>query len=148
SDPARNPNLPRVPPGPDLTGRSGHPGDARQSFHADAAVDARRHHEDARPLVQLRHRDARDPRAGDVPSGLSVALAVLQAPVVARLARDRQIATTGHVIDVTAPSAARWPSRPAAKAADRSPNGRRPAALQAQDLETAARYRVAVCRRC
>ncbi len=41
----------------------GYTGDARQSLHANPAVDARGHHEDARALVRLRHRHARDPRA-------------------------------------------------------------------------------------
>ena len=41
-------------------------------------------------LVRLRHRHAQHPRHGDVPSGLSVALAVLQADVVAGSARDRE----------------------------------------------------------
>ena len=56
----------------------------------DPAVDPRGHHEDPRALVRLRHRHARDPRDRHVPSGLSVALAVLQAHGVAGSARDRQ----------------------------------------------------------
>src|ERR1700722_17898077 len=105
ADTAGNPDLPAVHPAPDRTGRSEHPGDARQSFDADAAVDARRHHEDARPLVQLRHRDAHDPHDRDVPSGLSVALAVLQAPVMAGLARDRQGASGVDLTFATLPAA-------------------------------------------
>ena len=43
-----------------------------------------------RQMGRLRHRHADDPRAADLPSGLSVALAVLQADVVAGSARDRE----------------------------------------------------------
>ena len=46
-------------------------------------------------LVRLRHRHAHHPRHGDVPSGLSAALAVLQADVVAGSARDREGAGAG-----------------------------------------------------
>ncbi len=65
-------------------------GDARQSLDADAARDARGHHAHPRQMVRLRHRHAHHPRAADLPSGLSVALAVLQADVVAGSARDRE----------------------------------------------------------
>ena len=68
----------------------GRAGDARQSLDANAAANARRHHAHARQMVRLRHRHAHHPRHGDVPSGLSVALAVLQADVVAGSARHRE----------------------------------------------------------
>ncbi len=67
----------------------GHIGDARQSFDANAVTDARRHHENPRQVVRLRHRHAQDPRDGDVPSGVSFALAILQAAGVAGPARHR-----------------------------------------------------------
>ncbi len=44
--------------------------------------DQRRHSRRARPLGRLRHRHAHDPRAGDVPPGVSVALAEREAPFV------------------------------------------------------------------
>ena len=97
ADAAGNSDLPAVHPAADRTGRSGYSGNARQSFDTNAAVNARRHHENARAMVRLRHRHARDPRDGDVPSGLSVALAVLQAAVLAGSARDLQGAGTDRV---------------------------------------------------
>ena len=80
-------NLPAVHPAADRAREPGRAGDARQSLDANAAVDPRGHHEDPRKVVRLRHRHAHHPRHGDVPSGLSVALAVLQADVVAGPAR-------------------------------------------------------------
>ena len=50
--------------------------------------------------------------------------------------------------DLTAPSAARWPSRRATAAGGRSPSIRRRAALPARGRETAARYQAAACLRC
>src|SRR6516165_4338341 len=41
-------------------------------------------------MVRLRHRHARDPRAAELPSGLSFALTRLQALLLAGFARDRQ----------------------------------------------------------
>src|SRR6202022_3586568 len=66
-------NLPGVHPAPNRIGESGCVGDARQSLDPDLAVDARRHHENPRQVVRLRHRHAGDPRACHVPSGLSAA---------------------------------------------------------------------------
>ena len=57
--------------------------------------DPRGHHEDPRALVRLRHRHADDPRARHLPSGLFVALAVLQAHGLAGSARDREGAGAG-----------------------------------------------------
>ena len=69
------------------SGRAGH---TRQSLDPDPAVDARGHHANARAMVRLRHRHPHDPRARHLPSGLSVALAVLQAAGVAGSALDRE----------------------------------------------------------
>ncbi len=79
ADAAGNPDLPAVHPAADRTGQSRRAGDARQSLDANAAVDPRRHHEDPRALVRLRHRHPHHPRHRHLPPGLSVALAVLQA---------------------------------------------------------------------
>ena len=162
----------------------GRAGDARQSLDANAAVDPRGHHEDPRQVVRLRHRHAHHPRHGDVPSGVSAALAVLQADVVAGSARHCEGAGAEHLrrvgkgalapcppflpcprwwarfalptlqaphheeTEITAPSAARWPSRRATAAGGRSPSIRRRAALPARGPETAARSRAAACLRC
>src|ERR1019366_4613586 len=83
-------DLPAVHPKANRTGESGCAGDARQSLDPDFAVDPRGHHENPRQVVRLRHRHADDPRACHLPSGLSLALAVLQAHGVAGFARDRE----------------------------------------------------------
>ena len=90
ADAAGDANLPAVHPAADRTREPGRAGDARQSLDANAAVDPRGHHEDPRKMVRLRHRHPHHPRHGDVPSGVSAALAVLQADVVAGSARDRE----------------------------------------------------------
>ena len=53
-------------------------------------VDARGHHAQPRQVAGVPHRDADDPRDGHLPPGLSAALAVLQADVLAGSARDRE----------------------------------------------------------
>src|SRR4029077_18298487 len=90
ADAAGNADLSAVHPAADRTRRSGHSGDAWKPFDANPARDARRHHENPRALAQLRHRNARDPRNGHVPSGISVAIAILQAHGLARFARNRE----------------------------------------------------------
>src|ERR1700686_2768849 len=90
ADAAGDADLPAVHPAANRTGESGCAGDARQSLDPNAAINARRHHENPRQMVRLRHRHAGDPRACHIPSGLSVALTVLQAHGVAGLARDRE----------------------------------------------------------
>ena len=89
-DAAGDADLPAVHSAADRARKSRRAGDARQSLDADAAVDPRGHHENPREMVRLRHRHAHDPRHGDVPPRLSIALAILQADVVAGFARDRQ----------------------------------------------------------
>ena len=56
----------------------------RRPVGADAAQHPRRHHQVARPLVSVPDRQPRDPRAGDLPSGLPAAQPAAEA---ARLAR-------------------------------------------------------------
>ena len=97
ADAAGDANLPAVHPAANRTGKSGRAGDARQSLDPDLAVDPRGHHENPRALVRLRHRHPRDPRARHFPSGLSVALAVLQAHGVAGFALDREGAGAGKL---------------------------------------------------
>ncbi len=96
ADAAGDADLPALHPAPDRAGEPGRSGHARQSLHANAARHARRHHAHPRQMGRLRHRHAGDPRAADLPSGLSVALAVLQADVVAGFARDREGARRPH----------------------------------------------------
>src|ERR1035437_9584085 len=95
ADAAGDANLPAVHPAPNRTGESRCAGDARQSLDPDPAVDARGHHENPWQVVRLQHRHARDPRACHLPSGLSLALAVLQAHGVAGFAFDRKSAGAG-----------------------------------------------------
>src|SRR5215472_17659542 len=90
ADAAGNSNLPALHPAPDRAGESRHPGHARQPLDTNAAWHARRHHAHPRQMVRLRYRHPRDPRAANFPPGLSAALAVLQADVVAGFARDRE----------------------------------------------------------
>ena len=94
ADAAGDANLPAVHSAADRAGQSRRAGDARQSLDANAAVDPRGHHAHARKMVRLRHRHAHHPRHRHVPPGLSVALAVLQADVLAGSARDREGAGT------------------------------------------------------
>src|SRR4051812_6090812 len=94
ADAAGDANLPAVHPAADRAGQSGRAGHARQSLDPDLAVDARGHHEDPRALVRLRYRHPRDPRAGHLPPGLSLALAVLQEDGLAGFAFDREGART------------------------------------------------------
>src|SRR5258705_245156 len=83
-------NRPAVHPAANRTGDPGRAGDARQSLDADAALDPRGHHETPWQMVRLRHWHAGDPRACHLPSGLSIALALLQAHGVAGFAGDRE----------------------------------------------------------
>ena len=55
-----------------------------------AARHQGRHHQNARPLVQIQHRQARDPRDADIPSGLPAALAAAEAARLARFPRDQE----------------------------------------------------------
>src|SRR6266403_1745273 len=90
ADAAGDANLPAVHPAANRTGEPGRAGDARQSLDADAALDPRGHHENPWQMVRLRHWHAGDPRACHLPSGLSIALALLQAHGVAGFAGDRE----------------------------------------------------------
>ena len=103
ADAAGDTDLPAVHPAPDRTGEPGRAGHARQSLDANAARDPRGHHAHPRQMVRLRHRRSHDPRNGDVPSGLSVALAVLQAPVMAGSAFDRESAGAAATTSSTSP---------------------------------------------
>ena len=112
ADAAGDANLPAIHPAADRTREPGRTGDARQSLDANAAVDPRGHHENPRKMVRLRHRHPHHPRHGDVPSGVSVALAVLQADVVAGPARHREGAGADTVVILRSPRSGRlegWP---------------------------------------
>jgi len=84
----------------DRAGRSRCAGDARQSLHANPARHPRRNHAHAWALVRLRHGLARDPRAADLPPGLSLALTGLQAARLAGSARDREGVAAGLLRDI------------------------------------------------
>ena len=71
--PVRNANLPAVHPAPDRAAQSGCPGHLGSPRPADAARHREGITKNARPLVPLQHRHARDPRHADAASGLSAA---------------------------------------------------------------------------
>src|SRR5215510_11985986 len=83
-------DLPAFHAAPDRTRRPRHIDLSRQSFDPDAAQQQGRHPQDARALVPLSHRHARDPRDGDAASRLSPAPAAAEAPCLAGFSRDQE----------------------------------------------------------
>src|SRR6516164_7768224 len=83
-------DLPAFHAAPDRARRPRHLDLPRQSFDADAAQQQGRHPQDARALVPLSHRHARDSRDGDAASRLSLAPAAAEAPCLAGFSRDQK----------------------------------------------------------
>ncbi len=100
ADAAGDPDLPAVHQRQIELVNSGHTGHARQSLHADAAFDPRRHHEDPRALARLRHRHPRDPRARHLPPSPTCCVRRPTSGWLAGSARDREGAAAGSVFGV------------------------------------------------
>src|SRR5262249_30525916 len=67
-----------------------HPRVPRQPVDADAARHCGRYHQDARALVPLPHRQARDPRHADVSSGVPAAQPAAETTRLARFPGDQE----------------------------------------------------------